>query len=65
MIEVVEIEYSCGKTLNMGGYESTRVDASAKARLGKGDNEETAFKMLRSIVIKWIDREEKRIRGDQ
>lgn len=46
-----EIEYSKGYTINLGNFESERVDISVRATLDEGDDREESLAEL----VEWVE----------
>lgn len=63
-MQLKELSVEVGLTLNLGNYESARINAGATATLSPDDNEKDTFKVLSSICEAEIQRQAKDIQSE-
>jgi hypothetical protein len=62
-MRVKQLSYTRGATINIGDFESVRVDVSATADLDDGEVFDTAYAQLKETVDDAVREEVRRVRG--
>jgi len=69
MSKPIEITVNYGRTINMGNYESFRIDVTERRQLQEGENSEQVIRdtrnWLRALAVKMIKEEGQYIRGER
>ena len=60
-----ELSFAVGATINLGNFNSARVDVSEVIELDKGDDVELEYSRLKERVAKRLDQEVKEIASAQ
>lgn len=63
MAQIIEVRVNYGRTINLGNYESSRIDVELSAKILDGENSQEAIEDLRQMcrlkVQQFIDLEQK------
>lgn len=64
MAQIIEVRVNYGRTINLGNYESSRIDVELSAKILDGENSQEAIEDLRQMcrlkVQQFIDLEQKK-----
>ena len=63
MAQIIEVKVNYGRTINLGNYESSRIDVELSAKILDGENSQETIEDLRQMcklkVQQFIDLEQK------
>ena len=64
MAKINEIRISMGRTINLGNYESARVDVEAAARLDESDDVPLEYERLKLYVYNRMEEQAQALRQE-